>query len=269
MRLLPSARPLNTCKRKMLLCLPALRYSLALRCALAVLACIVLSPVSAGAEGYMPLGVGNQWYYENDLAETQLMTIIGEATVLGIVTRVRRQEMPTDLFENYWTRDGSGHLYLHGARNLLDDFEVAYHPPIRMVDAPLEEGKTWVTEGIRLYDLDGTPWGEDPFDYPLRVYFEGEVSVPAGLFYAYGIAWDQGPAVLQLASFTGHDLFGCRVLAGDRPLDGDITDWYSDGVGLVKHTTWAGGQHAFDLHWWSIPVSTEPCSWGRIKSLYR
>jgi hypothetical protein len=238
-------------------------------CAVALLACLVLGPLPARAQNYMPLDIGNQWYYENDLGETQLLTIMGETTVLGAVTRVRRQDTTTDLFENYWTQGASGDLYIHGARNLLDGFEIAYQPPILMLDGPLADGKAWVTEGVLGYDLEGNPYGGDPVDVAYRVYFEGFVAVPAGTYYAYGVAADQGPVALEPALMAGHDLFGRRVSPGDAPLDIDITDWYSDGVGLVKNTIYAAGLHPWELHWWSPAVSTEPSSWGRIKALYR
>ena len=38
----------------------------------------IIYPVSASAQDYLPLDIGNEWYYEDDLGETQLMTITGE-----------------------------------------------------------------------------------------------------------------------------------------------------------------------------------------------
>jgi hypothetical protein len=242
---------------------------LTVSCALMLVLFLIASPVSGRAQDYLPLDIGNEWYYESDLGETQLMTIIGEEVILGTVTRVRRQEMETDLFENFWTSDGAGHIYLHGARNLVDDFEVAYLPPIRMVDAPLGLGKAWVTEGVRVHDLDGTPWESDPFDYPLRVHSEGFVSVPAGEFYSYGIGYDMGALLVQSPSGEFYDVFGRHIPAGEVLAEADITDWYSDGIGLVQHTIHAAGQHALQLHWWTTTVSAEGCSWGRVKGLFR
>jgi len=239
-------------------------------CVPMLLLVLVVCPVSGAAQDYFPLDIGNEWYYESDLAETQLMTIIGEEVILGTVTRVRRQEMEADLFENFWTRDSAGNLSLHGARSLMyDDFEVAYLPPIRMVDAPLELGKSWVTEGVLPHDLDGTPWDGEPFDYPLTVYSEGFVSVPAGEFYSYGVGFDTGPLLLQSPSGDAFDVFGRHIAVEEILTEVNTTDWYCDGIGLVQHTTYAAGQHALQLHWWSTPVSTESSSWGRVKRLFR
>ena len=53
-----------------------------------LLGILIVYPISGRTDDYLPLDIGNQWYYESDLGETQLMTIIGEATILGAVTRV-------------------------------------------------------------------------------------------------------------------------------------------------------------------------------------
>jgi hypothetical protein len=238
-------------------------------CAYALLAILIAYPISGRTHDYHPLTVGNQRYYESDLGETQLMTIIGEATILGAATRVRRQDMVADLFENFWTSDSAGNLYLHGARNLLDHVEWGFLPPVRIVDAPLELGKAWVTEGVQIYDLDGTPWGDPPIDHRLRVYFEGNVGVPAGEFYSFGVGWDVGVVLLESPTGEVYDVFGRHVSAGEELTQADITDWYSDGIGLVQHTVWAAGQHPLELQWWSSPVSTRSSSWGRIKQLFR
>ena len=197
------------------------------------------------------------------------MTITGEEEILGALTRVRRQQMTTDLFENFWTADSAGNVYIHGARNLVDDFEVAYLPPILMVDAPLAYGKAWMTEGVMNYDLDGTPWGGDPYDYSLRVYFEGFVAVPAGDFYSYGVGYDAGPVLVRSAAGEFYDIFGRRLRAGEQLTEADITEWYSDGTGLAQQTTYAAGEHPLRLIWWNPTVFTEASSWGRIKHLFR
>jgi hypothetical protein len=248
-------------------CLAGKRFTIL--CAWALLAVLVAYPIYCLAGDYLPLDIGNQWYYESDLGETQLMTIIGEEVILGAVTRVRRQDMVTDLFENFWTSDSAGNLYLHGARNLDGHFEAGYLPPLKFVDVPLALGTAWVTEGFQTYDLDGTPWGDGPFDYPLRVYFEGGVVVPAGEFYSFGVGYDVGVALLESPAGEFYDIFGRHVSPGQEPLQGDITDWYSDGIGLVQHTIYSGGQHALQLCWWSHSVSARSSSWSRIKQLYR
>ena len=196
------------------------------------------------------------------------MMITGEATILGEVTRVRREDTGTDLFENYWTKEEAGHLYLHGFYNLFADFGLAYQPPIRMVDSPLELGMTWVTEGVESFNLDGTPSGFDPFDYSLMVDFEGEITVPAGVFYAYGVGFDDSFPLLRGPDGRYFDIFGHNL--GERPRKGrtDITEWYTDGVGLTRRTHYGGEQHTLDLQWWNPPVPVRESSWGRVKATF-
>jgi hypothetical protein len=240
------------------------RY-LALLLGLATLAC---GPLTAVAQDYLPLAIGNQWYYENDLGETQLMTIIGDETILGVPTRVRRQDATSDLFENFWTRGPDGSLYLHGARNLLDHVEWAFQPPLEMADAPLCLGKAWVTHDVQLYNLDGTPMGGDPLDYPLRVDFAGDVEVPAGAFYAFGVGFDPDSLKVRGPGGKVFDIYGRRLASAARRTEIDITAWYSDGVGLVLQTIYADEQHPLELMWWNPPTPTVSTSWGRIKTLF-
>jgi len=172
-----------------------------------------------------------------------------------------------DAFENYWTEDADGNLYLHGAANLTDSIvQWAYLPPILMVDAPLELGRRWLTEDVEIVDLDGNPL-QTLGDYALRVYSSGDVVVPAGTFYAYGVGIDLGPnRRVELPRGT-FDLLGRRV-GGVTPTREGASDWYSDGVGRVRHTPYADEQHMNVLVSWGIsPVSQR--TWGAIKWLFR
>jgi hypothetical protein len=217
---------------------------------------------------YHPLELGSQWYYENAIGDWQSMVIVGDETILGSVTRVRRQEEAIQTFENFWTRDQSGNLFLHGARNLTFDFEMAYLPPIRMVDAPLYLGKYWVTEGVELYDLDGNPMGSS-IDYALQVYFEGDITVPAGEFYAYGV----GEVIdrLEFRNDKGErfDVLGRCLREADPPERDQATEWYADGIGLVQHTYVVPPEAWWQLQWWEQPTPALPMTWGAIKAGYR
>lgn len=217
---------------------------------------------------YHPLEVGFQWEYYSTLDGYQTMTITGERDILGIVTRVRRQEEQIQVFENFWTDDTEGNLYLHGAVNLTDGFEVAYFPPIQMVDAPLYLGKAWVTENIGLYDLDGTPWDVE-IDYPLRVYTEGIVTVPAGDFYAYGVGYDVGPIVIESESGQLFDIFGRRIEETEEDRIDNATEWYSVDVGLVQHTYLADEELGFKLLSYEFPVAISATTWGGLRLLFR
>ena len=225
----------------------------------------------ARAVDYHPLDVGNVWQYTSSVDGDQTMEIVGERTVLGVVTRVRRQTLATQTFENYWTRDAAGHLLLHGARNLTSPFEVAYFPPMRKVEAPLHLGRNWITEDVHLFSLDGTPWGDPPIDYYGEVLTEGEVTVPAGTFYAYGVGYEvYGRAESGLLTRDGrsYDLEGRRVDGGaGRPLD--ATDWYADGVGEPWMSWYEDEELGFKLVSFNLPTPARETSWGRVRWLYR
>lgn len=242
------------------------RASSLVSAALLVAACAALAQ---GPPEYLPLETGNHWSYQSDLDTTEEMTITGEFSVLGVVTRVRLEDLVTDMFENYWTTDDSGSLFLHGAHNLMYGFQVAYQPPIRMIDAPLSQGKAWVTSGVRLYSLDGTPWGSDASDFALVVDFVGNVDVPAGSYPAFGIGFN--PQTLTLVDKNGaeYDVFGRRVQGRVDKSDVDITEWYAAGVGIVQKTRYSGEQHPLQLTSFGLPSALRVTSWGSLKAEYR
>lgn len=230
---------------------------------LTVSAFLAVIPSPASAQIYHPLSIGSQWQYENVVDGPQIMTITGERTVLGAVTRIRHQEELTQTYENYWTQDEAGNLYLHGAFN-YDGFEIAFLPAIQMVSSPLYEGKYWVTEDIYDYDLDGNPLGGGPFDYPVRVYSEGTIEVPAGEFYAYGVGYDI--YLIPLFSYAGevYDILGRRVSESDLQAEDNSTHWYTVDVGEVQ----MGYGDFFQLASYDFPVPVHETSWGRVRLLF-
>jgi len=217
---------------------------------------------------YHPLAVGSHWEYYSTLHGAQSSSIVGEEVVLGVITRVRRQVQPDQVWENFWSSDSAGNLYLHGGRNFTYPVEVAYAPPIKMVAAPLLLGKVWVTPGVRFCDLDGTPWEGDSFDFAFQVYTEGRLTVPAGEFYAYGVGPDTGPGLMFTTRQGTFDMFLQWV--GDSQLTaGNATEWYADGVGVVQQCNDTNTEYAFHLlSYWLPPVSTQPTTWGRLKAMF-
>jgi hypothetical protein len=196
------------------------------------------------------------------------MSIVGDQDILGVTTRVRRQVQQDQVFENFWSEDASGNVYLHGAVNFTYPAEAAYVPPIRMVAPPLFLGKSWVTNDIRVYNLDGTPWDDAPIDYPLRVYTEGTITVPAGDFYSYGVGYDTPFGSLLTSRQGTFDVLGRRV-AGSQSTTDNATEWYSDGVGVVQSCYYTDRQYAFRLLSYGLPtVPTQATTWGRVKALY-
>ncbi|MCK4512471.1 hypothetical protein KAW64_12070 [bacterium] len=239
---------------------------------------VIVASLFAHAPGlatvYHPLDIGTEWHYADELDQTHSRAMTGTREVLGVDTVVRHEEIwqgetLVDVFENYWTEDAEGDLYLHGAANLMSRWPLAYVPPVLMVDAPLQEGKSWVTENIQRYELDGTPWG-DPFNYDLRVYSEGDISVPAGTFYAYAVGDTAVYADAREVSGQILDVFGCRVtgsaLAGSGNRDDIFVEWYSENVGVVRHGLYSPPEHNMEL----ISLTpVEVASWGRVKALFR
>jgi len=227
-----------------------------------VLLALLVGP--SHAYDYQPLQLGSQWFYDNPVYGPHTMSITGEREVLGTMTIIRHQEEEGQIYENYWTSDEAGNLFLHGAYN-YEGVGAAYLPPIQVVAAPLYLGGAWVTEDIHVYDLDGTPWGNEPFDYRLRVYTEGIEQVPAGDFYAYGVGTEGGPPAVLARDGQTYDLLG-RALSDDYvPAEDSPTDWYSDGIGEVM---W-GTTYLFVLVSYDLPVPVVPTTWGRIRSLFR
>jgi hypothetical protein len=232
--------------------------------------CLAILTVSSRglSYDYFPLGIGSQWEYYSTYFGEQSVSILGEEIVLGVTTRVRSQVDPEQSFENYWTVDSSGDVFLHGAVNFTYPMEVAYWPPLKMVEAPLFVGRAWVTIGVRCYNLDGTPWDQEPIDYPLRVYTEGVLTVPAGDFYCYGVGYDTGSGPLLVGRQGTFDVLGRRV--GASQLAGDnSTEWYSDGVGVVQSCDFTDRQYASRLvSYHLVPVSTQATTWGRLKAIF-
>lgn len=228
----------------------------------------LIAASAASCYEYQPLAVGSHWEYYSTLYGEQSVRVIGEEVIIGLTTRVRRQVEPDQVYENFWSVDSSGDLYLHGGRNFTYPMEGAYIPPIKMVAAPLFLGKAWVTTGVRIYDLDGTPWEGDPLDYPLRVYTEGVLAVPAGEFYSHGVGYDIGSGAALTTRQGTFDVFFRRVGAGQLTTD-NATAWYSDGIGVVQSCDDTNRGYAFRLVSYELPsVSTQSTTWGRLKTMF-
>jgi len=230
-------------------------------------------PVASQATTYHPLDMGWSWEYADELGETLMAVMVGHRVVLGVQTAVRHEIImgerhPSQVFENFWTCGADGDLFLHGAINYTDTMQVAYYPPILMVDGPLELGKAWVTTDIQTYDLEGNPSGMGPFDYGLMVYSVGDAVVPAGTFLAYGVGFDFGAPLVRGSGGCSYDLFGRRVMtlwgSGTR----EATDWYTEDVGVVQQSYYTWPEEMMKLTAWQ-PSAISGASWGRVKALFR
>lgn len=235
----------------------------------AFLAANALFATGAAAQRYHPLEVGAEWSYFSTLDGDMLMNITGERVVRGVTTRVRRQQEQTQTYENYWTEDTSGNLFLHGARNYDGTFALAYWPPIQMVSSPLYLGKTWVTTGIQTYDLDGGARDESRFDYPLRVYTEDVRTVPAGDFYSFGVGFDIGPDPRFLRNGRSFDLFGRELFDVPDLISDNASEWYAENVGLVITTVHVDEELGFKLVSYGLPTPVAQMTWGRLRRAFR
>ncbi len=237
---------------------------------------VVLASLLVAGQGaatiYHPLDVGTEWHYANELDQTHSRSMTGIQDVLGVETVVRDEEISEsgsviDLFANFWTCDGEGDLYLHGAVNYMYGFEAAYCPPIMIVDSPLEYDKIWVTYDVQSCNLDGTNCG-DPFDVAYIVCIEEEVLVPAGAFHSFGIGDYPPPPSLWSPAGMQFDVFGRRLSIGRLDSRFFPEDWYSEGVGVVQYQYYTEPEGMMRLEYW-LPTPVEPATWGRLKALFR
>ncbi len=220
------------------------------------------------AEQYLPLTVGWEWFYESDMGETDHMSMLGERVVLGVLTTVRREEYSTQSVENFWSVGEDGDLYLHAAVNYTFQIEFAYAPPILVLDAPLEIGKSWSTENIQVLDLSGNPLGMS-VSYHGQVVGHGPIEVPAGCYSAWSVLGETLPGQVIGGSLA--------VLANGRAFQGNgkeatceaVVTWYVDGVGVVRFRVQGTQDGTFDLQWWNPAVPVRSGSWGEIKGLFR
>lgn len=216
-----------------------------------------LLPAPGLAEEYLPLPLGATWHYVGDAGGGETLVVTGTRVLFGTETQVVSYENSTmnDGLENYWTTAPDGDVFLWGFFRNLQGWGWAYYPPLRMVDAPLSPGQQWSTT-TTLYDLpELVP--QSTFDYPLEVYTEGTITVPAGSFFAYGI----GPAT-PLPIF-GYTVAGEVITADIR--DRTASDWWSDGVGRVQYVV----DQTYALTSFEMPTPIVPTSWGRVKALYQ
>jgi hypothetical protein len=209
----------------------------------------------------------------NNPGDIQTSSIIGHRVILGVETAVRHEVLVEDgggsqVFENFWTAGPDGDLYLHGAVNYTHPAEIVYSPPVLMLDGPLELGRAWVTSGILTYDLEGNPLSTTPFDLGLAVYSSGDVVVPAGTFYTYGVGFHFGSSTLAGLMDQGYDLFGRRLSGSASAASREARDWYAEEVGLVQHGSEGSPEMMMKLVAWA-PSAVHAAHWGRIKALFR
>lgn len=214
------------------------------------------STIALAAE-YLPLDLGVTRQYVGDEGGAETLVVTGTRTLFGTEVKVISYQNSTvnEGLENYWTTAPDGDVLLWGFYRNVEEFGRVYQPPVRMVDAPLSVGRQWATT-FAIYTFPGYVV-QGTATYPLEVYTEGPVSVPAGTYSAYGIGLGNPPLL------AGHTITG-EVVTGDIRED-VATDWWSDGVGRVQYDL----DRRYQLLSADPPTPTTGISWGRVKALSR
>lgn len=223
--------------------------------------CALIVSAMTGAASYLPLCIGNSWEYESpsfwERATVERTTPLWgtEVYVIGY-----DDAGPSGDTENFWTSEPEGDVYIWGFRVPSDNSGILYDPPIPMVDAPLDLGKTWscVFDAYLLPDTTYLATLEITFE----VLEEGLINVPAGTFYAFGIDYvmngDPEVPALEGRSLAGYP----QVWGANR----QAKDWWCAGVGEVQYMGYGGQQ--FQLIAYELPTAAAVMSWGAIKAKY-
>jgi len=222
---------------------------------LIVVAGVCAFPDRADAEStWFPMHIGNEWDYVDTGGAHEVVTFTRTMTLAGREVFVLTYGPSVDNtgLENYWCAGPDGDVLLSGFFRSDDGFGWLYDPPIPLVDAPLSLGKTWshatrVTLLPTMEDL-----GINVFGF--QVYTAGLLSVPAGIYFAYGIGYSPPTLVVESA----RDLDA----TGRRSSGPSVSDWWTDGLGRPQY-------NSFQLSAFSFPTPTRGATWGKVKALYR
>ena len=229
-----------------------------------VLLCVVMSvPVAATYSSYLPLEIGDRWAYSSDLVGPDIKEVVsGPNPVFGNSFMIRylvSDHSPG--LENHWTSNDEGDVYLHGFRRRNPRLAFFYDPPLKVVDAPLYPGKTWISA----VDLATTPGGPSIGRYVVRyTVTQPESHIVEGVeIVAFG--------VMETTESEGVAGVGTEWLTDGRPSDSGKADpvvphWWAPGVGEIQYRSIG----IFHLVGFSLPrVANEASTWSDLKKLYR
>jgi hypothetical protein len=178
------------------------------------------------------------------------------ATIFGQEVFVREcTESTYNLgLKNFWTSGDDGDVLLYG---YTLEFGFAYDPPILLIDAPLNVGKTW-TQEFNVYMLPDTTF-YDVWEITMEVVEEGLYEVGAGTFPGYGL---NSYISMRANPMEGFSLTG--QMADSDQKDPDY--WFSDGVGQIQY-------HTDDFYmlesYFGGTTATESFAWDGVKALFR
>lgn len=161
---------------------------------------------------YFPLKVGYTWTYRNLEAGGYTLTVLGEEPPPheGEPIRYKVELLSSVKIQHIYSK-ADGWVLFHSEDYIEHEgLKATYDPPRRLLPNPLVPGQKWEWTGK-------DPTQVEYHEAGRTVGFE-EVTVPAGKFRAMKV-------VIEIAS-------------GAIPKT--KTNWYADGVGLVKSVTEAG-----------------------------
>ena len=179
---------------------------------------ISLATISAIAEKskssavvYFPLRVGDSWTYRNTSGDGEYsLKVLSEEEQPDGSSRYQ-VEMLSGVKIHSWFSKNSRWVLMHGERYPEHEgLEVKYEPPKQYLQNPLIADSKWEWKGK---DYTETERSENHH----VIGFE-KVTVPAGKFRAMKVI--------------------SEVSGGGAPMT--KTEWYADGVGLIKSTTESG-----------------------------
>lgn len=226
-----------------------------------MLVLLLLLPTLAAAQpNYLPLRDGNTWTYTAGPGNTWVATVQGTAEVRGVTTvRMVNEIVGLDeqQYENWWTVDAEGNVFLHGFINA--GFSLEYEPPILYVDAPLSLAHSWAVSFQSISEK-----GTSDVDVVYTVDTDELLELPAGTLRSFGISVE----VVEEARRSGirFDALGRRLPSGVAK-SGDTRDWFSDGVGFVQNLL---NSRLYQLESFDLgSVALQASSWGAVKALYR
>jgi hypothetical protein len=171
---------------------------------------VVAQGPGAGTRDYFPLRVGNFWKYRHNEGIEFSYKVV-EASKQADGTTLYQVKKSQTVNVNSWYTNANGWVILRkDAYPDHEGLERTYQPPKQILQNPLNPGATWTWKGKTVTQTDGSETS--------KVVGSERVEVPAGKFRAM------------------------KVVSTIR--DGEstktVTNWYVDGVGLVKSWTEAG-----------------------------
>lgn len=165
---------------------------------------------------------GLEWIYESVAGPERQVLEGADPLSDGVAFSLRHfDDSPNDGLLNHWFMGRSGDVWLTGFSR-SEAIGVFYSPPVLYAQAPVAAGMVWTSETSAFSLADSTLLFHGVFEF--SVTSADSIDVPAGRFFAYGVARELQEETLLA---TGDPSLTMWAL-GD-------TSWYSPGVGRVRY----------------------------------